>query len=111
MLLLSYIIQYSKYDFNKFFQKNPYYNVISIRFIPSSIPFTIVGYILGYYNFLDIIQKYKIKTFVLSYLIYNIIADYKIFTNISDVRFAEYSGIYRNIQSICLVSIFSLFSS
>lgn len=111
LLLLSYIIQYSKYDFNNFFRKNPYYNVYSIRLIPSSIPFTIVGYILGYYNFLDIIQKHKIKTFVLSYLIYNIIADYKIFTNISDVRFSEYSGIYRNIQSICLVSIFSLFSS
>ena len=73
LLLLSYIIQYSKYGFNNFFRKNPYYNVNSIRFIPSSIPFTIVGYILGYYNFLDIIQKHKIKTFVLSYLIYNFI--------------------------------------
>ena len=111
LLLFSYTIQYSKNDFNNFFRKNPYYNERSIRCIPSSIPFTVVGYTLGYYNFLDIIQKHKIKTFVLSYLIYNIIADYNIFTNISNETFAEYAGIYRNIQSICLIFIFSLFPS
>ena len=57
---------------------------------------------------LDIIQKHKIRTFVLSFLIYNIIADYNIFRNIKG---SMYPGLNLNIQSICLVFIFSIFPS
>ena len=108
LLLLSYVIQYSKYNFNNFFQKNPYYAVLSYKLIPESIPFTVSGYTLGYYKFLDIIKKHKIKAFVLSYLTYNIIADYNIFIPIKNVI---YTGVKLNIQSICLIFIFSLFPS
>ena len=66
------------------------------------------GYTLGYYKVLDIIKKHKIKTFVLSYLTYNIIADYNILTPIKNVL---YTGVKLNIQSICLIFIFSLFPS
>ena len=109
ILILSYIIQYSGYNFNNFFVKNPYYNVRSYKSIHTSIPFAVTGYTLGYYNVLDIIQKNKIKVCVFSYLIYNMIADYNIFTNIHSENY--YAGINLNIQSICIIFIFSLFPS
>ena len=108
LLLLSYVIQYSKYNFNNFFQKNPYYNVRSIKSIHTSIPFAVAGYTLGYYKVLDIIKKHKIKTFILAYITYNIIADYNIFSNINTTY---YEGIDLNIKSICFILIFSLFPS
>ena len=108
LLVLSYIIQYSGYNFNNFFQKNPYYNVRSIKSIHTSIPFAVAGYTLGYYKVLDIIKKHKIKTFILAYITYNIIADYNIFSNINTTY---YEGIDLNIKSICFILIFSLFPS
>ena len=107
ILILSYIFQYSGYNFNNFFLRNPYYNVRSYNSIHTSIPFAVTGYTLGYYNFFDIIKKNKIKTCVFSYLTYNMIADYNIFTNINNMNY--YAGINLNIQSICLILIFSLF--
>ena len=111
ILILSYIIQYSGYNFNtiNFFLRNPYYNVRSYNSIHTSIPFAVAGYTLGFYNFFDIIQKNKIKTCAFSYLTYNMIADYNIFTNINSRNY--YAGINLNIQSICLIFIFSLFPS
>ena len=108
LLLLSYYLQYSKYNYNNFFRRNPYYNVISIKSIPESIPFAVTGFTLGYYKVLDIIQKHKIKTFVLSYLTYKIIEDYNVLTPIRNVI---YTGVKLNVQSICLIFIFSLFPS
>ena len=57
---------------------------------------------------LDILQNYKIKTLLLSFVIYNIVEDYNIFT---DTRFMPYQGIDLNIQCICIIFIFSLFPS
>ena len=108
LLLLSYLIQYSKYNYNNYFMRNQYYNVLSIKSIPESIPFAVTGFTLGYYKVLDIIQKHKIKTFVLSYLTYKIIEDYNVLTPIRNVI---YTGVKLNVQSICLIFIFSLFPS
>ena len=106
--IICYYIEYSEYNFNSFFIKNPYYNVTGIKSLHECFPFAVTGYTIGYYKVLDIINKHKIKTFVLSILIYNLIADYFIFKRIKGEL---YYGANLNIQSICLVFIFSLFPS
>lgn len=106
--ILCYYIQYSGYNFNNFYRKNPYYNVLSIKLLYECFPFAVTGYTLGYYKVLDILYKHKIKTFILSFLIYNIIADYFIFKSIKG---SIYYGVNLNVQSTCLVFIFSLFPS
>ena len=63
---------------------------------------------MGYYKVIDILHKYKIETFILSLIIYNVVEDYNIFVSTS---FMPYQGINLNIQCICLIFIFSLFPS
>lgn len=108
MLLLSYFAQYSGYNYNHFFKNYPYYNKYTFGLFLESLPFAVTGYILGIYKVIDILQKHKIKTFIFSILIYKIIADYNIFINKFGVI---YNGINLNIQSLCLIAIFSLFPS
>ena len=108
MLLLSYFAQYSGYNYNHFFKNYPYYNKYTYGLFLESLPFAVTGYILGIYKVIDILQKHKIKTFIFSILIYKIIADYNIFINKFGVI---YNGINLNIQSLCLIAIFSLFPS
>ena len=71
-------------------------------------PFAVTGFILGFYRVINILQKHKIKTLILSIIIYNVIADYKIFR---DIRGVIYFGIELNVKSLCIVCIFSLFPS
>lgn len=108
LLILSYINQYNKNIYKKYFLKCPKYNKRTISYFFVSITFAVTGYTLGYYKVLDILQKYKIKTLILSVIIYNIVVDYNIFT---DTRFMPYQGIDLNIQCICIIFIFSLFPS
>ena len=111
ILILSYIGQYTGYVYNKIrleFDKYYKINKLTMEFSFESIPFTITGFILGYYKVLDYIHKYKIKTLIISIIIYNIVVDYNIFT---EAKGMSYHGIKYNIQSICLIFIFSLFPS
>ena len=108
LLLLSYFAQYSGYNYNHFFKNYPYYNKYIYGLFLESLSFAVTGYTLGIYKVIDILQKNKIKTLILSILIYNIIADYNIFINNNGVI---YNGINLNIQSMCLIFIFSLFPS
>ena len=111
ILILSYIGQYTGYVYDKIrFEFDKYYkiNKLTMEFSFESIPYTITGFILGYYKLLDYIQKYKIKTLIISIIIYNIVVDYNIFT---EAKGMSYHGIKYNIQSICLIFIFSLFPS
>ena len=83
-----------------------YPDVISLLF--ESLPYAVTGFALGYYKIIEILHNYKIKTFILSAIIYKIIADYNIFRRIRGLNF---QGINLNIQSICVIFIFSLFPS
>ena len=108
LFLLIYALEYSRYDFSNYFEKYLKQDKYLLFFFVDSIPFSISGLILGYYNVLDILKKYKIKAFVLSFLLYKLIADYNIF---SILKRRGYQGIDLNIQSICLIFIFSSFPS
>ena len=107
-LLLLYALEYSRYDFSYYFAKLLKKDKYLLFFLIDSIPFSISGLIFGYYKMFDFLQKNKIKTFVLSFLLYKLIADYKIFSNFNR---GAYPGINLNIRAICLIFIFSLFSS
>ena len=104
LLLYAYYAQYTGYHINSYFKKYP--DVISYLF--ETFPLAVTGFTLGYYKIIDFFQNYKIKTFILSAIIYKIIADYNIFRRIRGLNF---QGINLNIQSICVIFIFSLFPS
>ena len=104
LLLYAYYAQYTGYHINSYFSKYP--DVISYLF--ETLPLAVTGFTLGYYKIIDVFQNYKIKTFILSAIIYKIIADYNIFRRIRGLNF---QGINLNIQSICVIFIFSLFPS
>lgn len=108
IIILVYAVEYSGYKYTNILKKYLWNDAWRITFLFNSIPHTISGLLLGFHKMIDIIQKHKIRTFVLSFLIYNIIADYNIFRNIKG---SMYPGLNLNIQSICLVFIFSIFPS
>ena len=108
LLISSYVAQYSGYYLNNFIVNNPRVNKITIAVLFESIPYAVTGVTLSYYKIIDILQKHTIKTLILSIIIYNVIIDYYIFRNIKGIN---YQGINLNIQSLCVVFIFSLFPS
>ena len=108
LLILFYFAQYSEYHYNNFLMKYPNYKGRTLGFLFVSVPFAITGFTLGYYKIFIILTKHKIEVLVLSLLVYKLLSDYDIFTNIKGVI---YQGIKLNILSICLVFIFSLFPS
>ena len=108
LLISSYVAQYSGYYLNNFIVNNPHVNKITIAVLFESIPYAVTGVTLSYYKIMDILQKHKIKTLIISIIIYNVIVDYYIFRNIKGIN---YQGINLNIQSLCVVFIFSLFPS
>ena len=108
ILICSYVVQYTEYHYKNIFLKYPNYNKFVIASLFESIPFSVTGFTLGYYKILDILKRHKIKSFILSIIIYKVIIDYNIFTRIKGVVF---QGIDLNIQSICIIFIFSLFPS
>ena len=111
ILISSYIGQYSGYAFKKLYLEFPKYHkykIYTLEYFFECIPFTITGFTLGYYKVIDNIQKHKIKILILSIIIYKVTADYHIFTRIKGLG---YQGMKYNIQSICIIFIFSLFPS
>ncbi len=105
LLIISYIFQYSGYNYKKYYLQFPEYSRISIGRLFEMIPFAVTGFNFGYYKVVIILKNYKIKALIFSIVIYNVVRDYNIFTNVIGVH---YSGINLNIQSICIFILFSL---
>ena len=108
VLISSYVVQYTEFHYKNIFLKFPWYNRFVIASLFESLPCAVTGFTLGYYKIFDILRRNRIKAFVLSITICKVIIDYNIFTQIKGVVF---QGIDLNIQSICIVFIFSLFPS
>ena len=107
VLILFYYFQYTGNYFQKYLnlKKN---NIYTIERMFEMVPFAVTGFHLGYFNIINKISKYKFKTFVISYIIYNFVNNYQIFRKINGFL---YQGINLNIKSICSIFIFSLFPS
>ena len=108
LVILCYSAQYSNYYYYTVFMKHPDYNRVTLSSILEDIPFAVTGFTFAHYKIFDKLQKNKIKTLILSWIIYNFFDDYNIFT---DIRAVLYPGFKYHIRAICIVCIFSLFPS
>jgi len=104
ILIIAYILQYSGSNYNKY-KNYPYHIKYSLGRLVESVPYTITGFILGHYKVIDILQKHKIKTIIISAIIYEVLLDYNIFSNVMGFYF---QGIHLNIKSMCLISFFAM---
>ena len=107
ILLLFYYCQYSGNYFQKYLpiQKNNKYTILRMF---EMVPLGVTGFIIGYFNIINKINKYKFQTLVISCITYHIVNNYQLFRI---VKITLYSGIELNIKSICAIFIFSLFPS
>lgn len=104
LLIMSYVSQYSGYNFNRI-KNYPYHIKYPLGRLTESVTYSVTGFILGFYKVIDILQKHKIKTIIISAMIYQVMLDYNIFTN---VKGFSYQGIHLNIKSISLIFIFAM---
>jgi len=88
--------------------KLPKYIKIPLGNLLDLFPLSVSGYTLGYYKIINFLHKYKIRTLVLSLLVYNVVVDYNIF---KQAYGTFYPGIIFNIKALCVIFIFSLFPS
>ena len=107
ILILCHSSQYSGY-YNKIINKYPLRQARTIGSFFEDTPFAVTGFILAHYKIIDNLQKHKIKTLILSWLIYNFFDNYEIFVK---TKGAFYPGFKRNIRAICIIFIYSLFPS
>lgn len=107
ILILFYYFQYSGNYFQKYLpiQKNNKYTILRMF---EMVPLGVTGFIIGYFNIINKINKYKFQTLVISCITYHIVNNYQLFRI---VKITLYSGIELNIKSICAIFIFSLFPS
>ena len=107
ILILFYYFQYSGNYFQKYLpiQKNNKYTILRMF---EMVPLGVTGFIIGYFNIINKINKYKFQTLVISCITYHIVNNYQLFRI---VKISSYSGIELNIKSICAIFIFSLFPS
>ena len=104
LMIFSYYLQYSKYR-DLILRNSKYKLQISIIREIMVIPFAVTGFSLAANNIINILQKYKYKTFIFSSITFIFIDIFNIFINMND-----YNGVQLNILSTCLIFIFSLFS-
>ena len=107
ILILFYYCQYSGNYFQKYLpiQNNNKYTILRMF---EMVPLGVTGFIIGYFNIINKINKYKFQTLVISCITYHIVNNYQLFRI---VKITMYSGIELNIKSICAIFIFSLFPS
>lgn len=104
--LLSYIMQYSYYNFI-FFHKFNNYIYHSVGLIIEIFPIAVTGLSLSSIDFINLLHKNNINAILLSLLSLFIVKKYDIFNNIIGNL---YQGIKLNVSSIFLFIIFSQIS-
>ena len=105
MLILTYIVQYSGFNYKYIFLRCPFYYRYSIGFIFDSIPCEITGFFLSFYKLFSVVKSQRIKTIIFSLLIYYLFSNFEVF---SQREGTPYQGINLNIQSMCIILIFTV---
>lgn len=105
ILILTYIVQYSGFNYKYIFLRCPIHYRYNIGFIFDSIPCEITGFFLSFYKLFNVAKSQRIKTIIFSVLIYYLISNFDVFSN---RKGTDYQGINLNIQSICLILIFTV---
>lgn len=107
LFILSYALLYSRYLLN-YINRIPNYKKVSVGSLLDLFPLSVSGYTLGAYKILNYLHKYKIRTLILSLLVYNVVESYFIFANVGGIF---YPGVRYNIKGLCVIFIFSIFPS
>ena len=103
-LLISYLLQYSKYNFIFFNQYND--NIkYSLGNIIEIIPFAVIGLLFGSINLIEKFKKYRFKIIYLCFFNLYFLFKYHLFKNIKGFF---YPGIIPGIGGIFLFILFSL---
>lgn len=78
ILILFYYCQYSGNYFQKYLpiQKNNKYTILRMF---EMVPLGVTGFIIGYFNIINKINKYKFQTLVISCITYHIVNNYQLF--------------------------------
>jgi len=104
LLMFSYFLQYSELNYKLFIILGE----PSLAKENEFIPYAVTGFILFESNIMNKLYEKKIKTFIISLIFLKLTEYYKVFSSIEGFAF---QGIKSNIRSVCLIFIFSLFSS
>lgn len=107
LAIFAYVLQYSGYNMKFYYFLNIDKRECLGRLMEIA-PYASMGFSLASFKVIDYIQKSKIKTFIFSILIFNLVEKYNVFTNIKGIT---YQGILLNVRSVCLIFIFSFFPS
>lgn len=101
LMIVSYILQYSEYNYN-FFKNMSSYCKMSIEREIMMIPFAITGFNFAAFNIINFLKKYRLNIFIFSIITFIFIDNFNVFNN-----FENYNGIKLNVLSITLILIFS----
>ena len=102
LMILSYILQYSKY--NQYFFENLTTNCqMSFGREIMMIPFAVTGFHLAAFKIINKLKYYRFKSFIFSVITFIFVDNFNIFYNLDN-----YNGIKLNVLSIALIFIFSL---
>ena len=107
LLILFYYFQYTGNYFKEYLKPKSN-NIDTIMRMFEMIPLGVTGFTLGYFNVIKKLNKYKLQTLIISYIIFHVVNNYQLFRKINGF---QYQGIDLNIKSICIIFIFSLFPS
>ena len=102
-MIIAYFMQYSKINMDSFNNLSLPFK-ISINREIMIIPFAVTGFSFSSINIINHSKSYRFKIIMFSIIIFAFLDYFNIF-----VELYEYSGIRRNISSICLFFTFSLF--
>ena len=102
--ILSYIAQYSSFNFNFFSQ---YSGIIggSLGYFVESIPFAISSFLLSSFNMLEKLKENRIKSLIIVFMLLYLFFKYRIFSDLSGYA---YKGIDKNIVSNFIFILFYL---
>ena len=107
LIILAYIFQYSNLNYNYFSKYNYYMKYPYGRFM-EIIPFCISGCILSYYNIIKYLNKDKVKTI---YMLFLILFFLKKCNLINKSKGFNYQGINLHIKSLIIFLLFLLLPS
>lgn len=105
--ILAYALQYSEIN-KEIYIHLDYYKRESICRLAEMFPYSVTGLYLANFEIINKLNKNKVKSFLLSLIVFFFIEKYKIFISINGIA---YSGMKLNIHSISLIFFFSIISS
>ena len=98
-MIITYFMQYSKYNENIFIKYiDEFQN--SVGRLSLMIPFAVTGFTLASLDTINKLKNYKFITIIFSISIFILVDNFNVFYVFS--KFADYTGIKLNVLSLCI---------